>query len=423
MTASASDLPAHVSPSIWRNTAAWMKAADIAVVLIAISLPWSTSLVAIFAVAWLVLLIPAAEWRDFLASMKRPACVTPLLLFALAVVGTLWATGVPWAARLHGINPVAKLLAIPVLFYHFERSGRGLWVVLGFLASCTAVMLASWLMFVDPRLAFDPARSLGVPVKNYIAQSQEFALCAFAAFGGAIYLLKAQRREWGLLLLVLGIGFLANMIFVASSRTVFVCIPVLFVIFAFRHFSTRGFILSIAGIVAVGAIAWSSSPYLRMRAGMIGSEYQRYQESNAVTSVGERLEFWRKSIRFVAEAPLAGHGTGSTKTLFEKDAVGQSGASAQVIGNPHNQTLNVAVQWGLIGSLVLYAMWATHLRLFVGSGVAAWIGLTAVVENFVSSLLNSHLFDFHEGWIYVLAVGVAGGMVLRDLRTTQAEQG
>ncbi len=150
---------------------------------------------------------------------------------------------------------------------------------------------------------------------------------------------------------------------------------------------------------------------------MIGSEYQSYHESNAVTSVGERLEFWRKSVKFVSEAPLVGHGTGSTKTLFAQDAVGQTGASAQIIGNPHNQTLNVAVQWGLIGCVVLYAMWVAHLRLFTGAGLAAWVGLVAVVENFVSSLLNSHLFDFHEGWIYVLAVGVAGGMVARVSRT------
>ncbi len=423
MTANASDLSAHVSPSVWRNTAAWTKAADIAVVLIAISLPWSTSLVAIFAVAWLVFLIPTIEWQGFLESMKRPACATPLLLFALAVVGTLWAADISWSDRLRGINPVAKLLAIPVLIYHFERSGRGLWVMLAFLASCTAVMLTSWLMFVDHRVVFDPARSLGVPVKNYIAQSQEFALCAFAAFGAAVYLLKAQRKAWAALLLVLGIGFLANMVFVASSRTVFACIPVLIVIFAAKHFSTRGFLLLMAAVIAASALAWTSSPYLRMRAGMIGTEYQRYHESNAVTSVGERLEFWRKSIKFVAEAPLVGHGTGSTKTLFTQDAVGQTGASAQIIGNPHNQTLNVAVQWGLLGCLVLYAMWGTHLRLFAGAGIAAWVGLVAVVENFVSSLLNSHLFDFHEGWIYVLAVGVAGGMVLRVSRTAKPAAG
>ncbi|MBQ8104161.1 MAG: O-antigen ligase family protein [Afipia sp.] len=413
MSANASNLATSVSPSIWRNTAAWTKAADIAVVLMAASLPWSTSLVAIFAVVWLLVLIPTIELRDFTETLRRPACFLPVLLFALAVIGTLWSTDIPWAARLQGINPVAKLIAIPILIRHFEKSGRGLWVALAFLASCTAVMLASWLMFMDHRLAFDPMRTVGVPVKNYIAQSQEFALCAFAAFGAAVYLLRAQGKIWAVVLIVLGIGFLANMVFVASSRTVFVCIPVLFVVFAAKHFSRRGFLLLMAVVVAAGAIAWSSSPYLRIRTAMIGIEYQNYRDSNAVTSVGERLEFWRKSIKFVEEAPLAGHGTGSTKTLFTQDAVGQTGASAQIIGNPHNQTLNVAVQWGLIGVFVLYAMWFVHLKMFTGAGLAAWVGLVAVVENFVSSLLNSHLFDFHEGWIYVLAVGVAGGMVMR----------
>ena len=37
----------------------------------------------------------------------------------------------------------------------------------------------------------------------------------------------------------------------------------------------------------------------------------------------------------------------------------------------------------------------------------------AVVQNIASSLLNSHLFDFHEGWMYVLGVGVAGGLMLK----------
>ena len=89
-------------------------------------------------------------------------------------------------------------------------------------------------------------------------------------------------------------------------------------------------------------------------------------------------------------------------------------ASREVIGNPHNQTLNVAVQWGVIGIVVLYAMWLLHLLLFRGEGLAAWIGLLVVVQNIFSSLFNSHVFDFHEGWMYVLGVGVAGGMVLTE---------
>jgi len=33
----------------------------------------------------------------------------------------------------------------------------------------------------------------------------------------------------------------------------------------------------------------------------------------------------------------------------------------------------------------------------------------------LSSLINSHLFDFTEGWIYVLGVGIAAGTMLARL--------
>src|SRR5712671_1901950 len=66
----------------------------------------------------------------------------------------------------------------------------------------------------------------------------------------------------------------------------------------------------------------------------------------------------------------------------------------------------------MMGVIVLYAMWLVHVLLFRGASLANWIGLIVVVQNSMSSLFNSHLFDFVEGWIYVLGVGVAGGMAL-----------
>jgi len=71
---------------------------------------------------------------------------------------------------------------------------------------------------------------------------------------------------------------------------------------------------------------------------------------------------------------------------------------------------------------VLYAMWAWHLLMFRGEGLVAWIGLLVVVQNIFTSLFNSHIFDFHEGWMYVLGVGVAGGMVLRAGRDDAGNQ-
>jgi hypothetical protein len=58
-------------------------------------------------------------------------------------------------------------------------------------------------------------------------------------------------------------------------------------------------------------------------------------------------------------------------------------------------------------------MWIAHLLLFRGQTLQEWIGLVVVTQNIVGSLLNSHLADFTQGWIYVFGVGVAGGMVRR----------
>jgi hypothetical protein len=169
------------------------------------------------------------------------------------------------------------------------------------------------------------------------------------------------------------------------------------------------------------------SPQLRRTTETFVSDYQLYKATNAKTSIGLRLEYWRKSLKFFVEAPIVGHGTGSILGLFERAAVGTDMvASGVAINNPHNQTLNVAVQWGVVGIVVLYAMWFFHLRLFRGEGMVAWIGLLVVVQNIFTSLFNSHIFDFHEGWMYVLGVGVAGGMTLRaarqDASTEPADQ-
>jgi hypothetical protein len=87
--------------------------------------------------------------------------------------------------------------------------------------------------------------------------------------------------------------------------------------------------------------------------------------------------------------------------------------SAFVVSNPHNQTLAAAVQWGSVGMLVVWAMWIAHVRLFCSETFVAWIGMLATVQNIASSIFNSHLTDFYEGWLYVLLVGIAGGELLR----------
>jgi O-antigen ligase len=251
----------------------------------------------------------------------------------------------------------------------------------------------------------------GVPVKNYIDQSQEFALCMVALTPFVFTLYKRGKYLAALGCAALVFGFFANMAFVVSARAALIYVPMLLMVFAFMHLSRRATALLFAGLVLLGATLWFTSPYLRARIAAFSLEYQDYQQ-NIPASTGRRLEYWQKSLGFFADAPLIGHGTGSIRHLFEEAAVGQTGLAAEITKNPHNQTLSVAVQWGIVGIAALYAMWLAHLLLFRGQGLPNWIGLLVVVQNLVSSLFNAHLFDFVEGWIYVLGVGIAGGMAL-----------
>jgi hypothetical protein len=216
------------------------------------------------------------------------------------------------------------------------------------------------------------------------------------------------------LLAVLSLGFLVNMSFVIVSRTAMVTIPVMIAVFALLHLKWRTSVMIFCGLVVLAGTTFAVSPLLQRKAETVVTDYELYKQQNRVTSVGLRLEYWRKSLQFFAASPIIGNGTGSTLGLFQKAAIGGADrATGQVISNPHNQTLAVAVQWGAAGIIVLYAMWFVHLRLFRGEGLVAWIGMLVVVQNIFTSLFNSHIFDFHEGWMYVLGVGVAGGMVLR----------
>jgi O-antigen ligase len=272
----------------------------------------------------------------------------------------------------------------------------------------------SWIVAFDPALALKSNAEYGVPVKNYIDQSQEFALCAVVLAYPIIALLRAGKIVPAVLLGAIALSFVVNMAFVIVSRTALVTMPVMLAVFALLHLKWRTNLILIGVAIVLAGLAWAASPQLRWKVETFSRDYQLYQERNIATSIGLRLEFWQKSLRFISEAPIFGHGTGSTRGLFEQAATGPKLlASGEVVGNPHNQTLNVAIQWGALGTVLLYAMWLVHLLLFRGDGLVAWIGLMVVVQNFFTSLFNSHIFDFNEGWIYVLGVGIAGGMMFK----------
>ena len=388
---------------------------------LAASLPWSTSLTGIFAALWLVALIPTIEPTAIRRELGTCAGGLPVLLFALGAIGMLWAN-VPLAERLHGLDSYVKLLFIPLLILHFRRSTRGVWVLKGFLISCIALLVFSWATAPFPSLIFSKHGTPGVPVKDYISQSALFTICIAITLEFMIAAWRETRRKTAVLFALLALAFTANIFYIATSRTALVFLPVLIALFSFKRVGWREAVILFAVLIGLTTVASQSSDFFRQRVYTLFEEISDYRATDARTSAGERLEFWKKSLEIIATAPIIGHGTGTIRQQFSLLASGADGTSSLVAENPHNQTFAVAIQLGLLGTVALYAMRLAHLLLFRRQEMAAWIGLVVVAQNIVGSLFNSHLFDFTQGWGYVIGVGVAGGVVIAQAQMQESNK-
>jgi len=402
-----------------------MLAADGLAVAVVVSLPWSTSAATVSGWILLAVLIPTLDLASIRRVLFQPAGGLPVLLWVLALAGMLWAFDLPIKERYDGLRSFHKLPFIPLLIIHFSHSGRAIWVMNGFLASCTAMLVVSWAIFFVPTLPWPWIGSggrHGIPVRDYIAQSAEFTICVMLLAGLALKFWHERRKELAIGAVLLALFFFANVLFVAVSRTSLVVIPILVLLFAFKKLRWKAIVGLLMAAIASGAIAWTFAVETRWTITTLVKELRDFRPDAERSRSGERLEFWRKSIEFIEKAPVAGHGTGSIPDLYRKSAVGQTGMAALAAENPHNQTFAVAIQLGLIGTAVLFAMWLAHLLLFRGEGMVAWAGLAIVTQNVVGSLFNSHLFDFSHGWTYVIGVGVAAGALLRHAPATCSGQ-
>ncbi len=395
--------------------------ADGLAVAVAASLPWSTSATGILLVLWLITLVPTLTWNELRREILSAVGGLPVALFLLGAAGMLWAE-VTWHERWAGLDGFVRLLVVPLMMAQFRRSDGGYRVLMGFLIACVALLIASFVVTIWPNIHVRSPGNEGVPVKSYIVQSIEFTICAAVLLDLATA--KARLRQWKISAAsaLLAMAFLGDIFFITTGRTALVIIPALVLLYGFRHSGWKGiFGAGVAGLI-VAAGLWTTSSYVRERVMGVYSETRLYETKAEVTSAGLRIDFWKQSIRFIESSPLIGHGTGSISDQFQRAAAGQKNANGFLSSNPHNQTFAVGIQLGFLGMAVLWAMWITQLLLFRGPGMLAWIGLVIVTSNIVGSLFNSFIFDFTEGWIYVIGVGIVAGMFNKQGETAESNR-
>jgi hypothetical protein len=233
----------------------------------------------------------------FVRAIRRPASIVSLVFFALAVAGAFW-SDVGVVAGLHALGPLMKFLALPFLLYYFEKSSRGGWVLAAFLFSCVVLLINSWIVVFEPTLALKTGRccgeDYGVPIRNYIDQSQEFGVCLVGLFSAALFFLERKMWKQAILPSLGAVAFAGNLVFVVVSRTAIVGIPVMLVVVAWRHGRWRS-LLAVMGIGAVVlAAAWFASFRLIRNSWNIAMPTCRLRSANGWSFGANQRDFSRK---------------------------------------------------------------------------------------------------------------------------------
>ncbi|MBI5757465.1 MAG: O-antigen ligase family protein [Planctomycetales bacterium] len=398
--------------------------ARVALVLLAICLPLTTSGSEMLAGFIVVMWLATGRYRERLELMfSNRIAVLSLALFGLFSCGISYGSASGREA-LHGLMKYRELLLLPVLLTLFQRphwewydknweerwfvrwycrhdpSGVawrqwGVWcIVLGTLVA-VAGSYVEW--FVGRDIGF-VAINDNVVFKDRIIQS---LFVAFAVYFLAYRALES-RRWWWAYSAAIGVS-LFSLFALVPGRTGYLVLAALVSLLMWQRFRWRGLAVATAAVMLLVGGAFAGSSMFRARMQQSMAQVQQYFSGDAMgagaaASVEPRLKYYEMTWQLIRRSPIVGLGTGGFVRGY-RDLPNPEGLP--VPAEPHNEYLAIASQIGLIGLAVwlwlLIAQWKAAQRLALPERHFAQ---ALLVLMSIGCLANSLLLGYTGGMLY-----------------------
>ncbi|MCC8402846.1 O-antigen ligase family protein [Paraburkholderia sp. MMS20-SJTN17] len=369
----------------------------------------------------LIMLTCRHFWVSAGAIRHNAVAVTASILFLLMCMSLLWDVA-PIGESIQILAKYRKLLYFPFLLILFNEAAWRRLAIIALYISLTLVLVLScsnWLGLtqIGPLYAPDPIRASWV-FKHHITQGLFTALLAYMALTLACGRHFGKKLNIGLGVRVSSAAItvlaLVSILVMQEGRTAQAVLPPLLVLWCWQailrgqrlQFGKAILLLGVAAVVfglAVEYVAHDKIPRLTE----VGNEIRDYEKRDEPTSVGLRLEFYRRSLFLISQRPIFGAGVGSVGPMFRKLASGQQGAQGMQSSNPHSEYFLISDQLGIVGLVVflvlLWKIWrqSCNLRTLEGAFSAAYVAAFGI-----ACLANSLLLDFPEGHMLVFLCGI-----------------
>jgi O-antigen ligase len=384
--------------------------------------PVSTALTNVFCALFAVAALSAPEfWRNLPSLVRQRASLAALLLLGALALSVSYTVMTPTSVAWEWVAKYNKLLLLPFAVLVFKdahpswaTATRWSW----FLTLCVILLLSTTnylgLTHLGPAYHTELPLSRAWVFKNHIAAGMFGALLFYQAFDFALSTRSCRAR---LAFAAVGVLALLNVFVMLQGRTgqliavllAFV-VALRFILIQRRKAPLRAALAAGLLLAGVAALVVAACTMQGGRLTKVTTEIRDYQQHDAITSTGLRLEWYRKGFDLYVQRPVLGYGAGGLQYEFAKLAEGRTKAEGILTSNPHNEYLLMAVQLGAVGLLLFLNLLVQIFR----TGCAldprarqllyAWLAIFAI-----GSLANSLLLDFAEGHLLVLLAGILLG--------------
>lgn len=305
--------------------------------------PWSTSLGAVLAALLVIVWIAQGGFRDKLSRIaSNQFALIAIAFFIWHVIGLLWTEDL--AMGLSMTAKASKFLLIPIMLTLVSREHLPR-AILAFVASMGILGL-----FVIVKML------CGLP-----PSFRHISHAPFLAF--AVYLVATYCRDavglsrTGKALLVLAGLIMTVALFVTMGRAGHLLFFALFSLFVFQVFRRKAllaaFAAAILAVVLFAGMYHISDPF-RLRFNQAVADVRNYHKQEN-TNVGLRIWFALNTLEIIRQHPWLGVGTGDFSAEYAKVNQVRS-PGLHDTANAHNMYLQVWAQLGLVGLLLLLAL-------------------------------------------------------------------
>jgi O-antigen ligase len=366
------------------------------------TLPLSTAATNIFMGLTLITWITAGGYRVRLEQLHGHwFAYATVMLFFIICVGSLYSTG-SQSDIFFQLKKYSKILFILPAITLLQDKKWQRHALVAFGTSMLLILALSLTSVVWPlSFVLGTANGSGSShhvFKDYIAQNlmmSFFALCL------AIKAQFTTSLKHKLILFFLATLAVIDILFFVAGRTGFVSLAFNALVFIFFLPTGKQKITGVFVIIFLVSLTLLFSANFNNRISSAVAEFKS-QDKKEFTSVGQRVEFLKKSIQLIKEKPLLGFGTGSYAKEFCRVADSAAWCEAGKF-HPHNQFIAFMVQLGTVGFTAYLAFIAAAIKSAANQTRPLQICSVGLIATLIAdSITHAPLFLASEAHFFVL---------------------